>query len=287
MPLSPDAWASIGTTLFNTGSTLYANSQNRKNALADWNRQNTYNAPAQQMQRYKEAGLNPNLIYSQQNNAQPVRSTDYVAPQAPDFQGILAKSSQIKVQNQQLANLELTNKAIEAQIMKTKADALYVASNTKFKDLDITRLQGQLPGLVEGVQLRNEAMKADINNKVAETNNKIANLPILERQKEKLSYEIDRLFQSNKFIEKSANAQLAIQRAMVASINVATNLNRKKVVTEDFNQEAIMSQIRNVARNAYKEQDDNVDMDWINTITNIAGTLLPYNMGKILPKFKQ
>jgi hypothetical protein len=286
MPLSPDAWASIGTTLFNTGSTLYANSQNRKNSLADWNRQNAYNAPAQQMQRYKEAGLNPNLIYSQQNNAQPVRSTDYVAPQAPDFQGILAKSSQIKVQNQQLANLELTNKAIEAQIMKTKADALYVASNTKFKDLDITRLQGQLPGLVEGVQLRNEAMKADINNKVAETNNKIANLPILERQKEKLSYQIDRLFQSNKFIEKSGNAQLAIQNAMVASIKAATNLSTKKYVTEDFNQQAIMSQISNAARNAYKETDNNVDMNWINVITNIAGTLLPYNMGKILPKFK-
>jgi hypothetical protein len=286
MPLSPDAWASIGTTLFNTGSQLYANSQNRKNALADWNRQNAYNAPAQQMQRYKEAGLNPNLIYSQQNNAQPVRSTDYVAPQAPDFQGILAKSSQIKVQNQQLANLELQNKAIEAQIIKTKADALYVASNTKFKDLDITRLQGQLPGLVEGVQLRNEAMKADINNKVAETNNKIANLPILERQKEKLSYEIDRLFQTNKFIEKSANAQLAIQNAMVASIKAATNLATKKYVTEDFNQQAIMSQISNAARNAYKETDNNVDMGWINVITNIAGTLLPYNMGKILPKFK-
>jgi hypothetical protein len=286
MPLSPDAWASIGTTLFNTGSQLYTNSQNRKNALSDWNRQNAYNNPKQQMQRYKEAGLNPNLIYNQQNTAQPVRSTDYVAPQAPDFQGVLAKSSQIKLQNQQLANAELTNKAIQAQINKTNADALYVASNTKFKDLDVERLKGTLPGLVEGVQLRNESMKAEISNKIADTSNKIAQLPILEKQKDKLGYEVDRLFRSNAFIEKSANAQLAIQKAMVASINVATNLNRKKIVTEDFNQEAIMTQIRNAAKNAYKSEDNNIDMDWINTITNIAGTLLPYNMGKILPKFK-
>jgi hypothetical protein len=126
MGLSPDAWASIGTTLFNTGSQLYTNSLNRKNALADWNRQNAYNNPKQQMQRYKEAGLNPNLIYNQQNTAQPVRSTDYVAPQAPDFQGVLAKSAQIKLQDQQLKNMSLQNDAIAAQILKTKADALSI-----------------------------------------------------------------------------------------------------------------------------------------------------------------
>jgi hypothetical protein len=285
MPLSPDAWASIGTTLFNTGSTLYANSQNRKNALADWNRQNAYNAPAQQMQRYKEAGLNPNLIYSQQNNAQPVRSTDYVAPQAPDFQGILAKSSQIKVQNQQLANLELQNKAIEAQIIKTKADALYVASNTKFKDLDIERLQGQLPGLVEGVQLRNQAMKEEIANRVADTNNKIAQLPILGQQKMKLENEIDRLIRSNRFIELDANQKLAVQRAMVKSIEATTELTTKKKETENFNQQYIEAQIRKIFRN--ETQDTNVDMSWLNPIINIAGLLLPYNLPKILPKFKQ
>lgn len=284
MPLSPDAWASIGTTLFNTGSQLYANSQNRKNSLADWNRQNAYNAPAQQMQRYKEAGLNPNLIYSQQNNAQPVRSTDYVAPQAPDFQGILAKSSQIKVQNQQLKNLELQNQAIEAQIIKTKADALYVASNTQFKDLDVQRLQGQLPGLVEGVQLRNEATKAQINSTVAETNNKIAQLPIYSVTKEKLQNEVDRLIRSNRFIELSENQKLAVQRAMVKSIEATTELTTKKKETENFNQQYIEAQIRKIFRN--ETQDTNVDMSWLNPIINIAGLLLPYNMPKILPKFK-
>lgn len=32
-----------------------------------WNLMNEYNSPYSQMQRYQEAGLNPNLIYSQQN----------------------------------------------------------------------------------------------------------------------------------------------------------------------------------------------------------------------------
>ena len=35
-----------------------------------WHLNNEYNSPASQMQRYQDAGLNPNLIYSQQNTAQ-------------------------------------------------------------------------------------------------------------------------------------------------------------------------------------------------------------------------
>jgi hypothetical protein len=283
MGLSPDAWASIGTTLFNTGSQLFTNSQNRKNALADWNRQNAYNNPKQQMQRYKEAGLNPNLIYNQQNTAQPVRSTDYVAPQAPDFQGVLAKSSQIKMLDQQTKNAELQNDLINAQISKTRADALYVASNTKFKDLDVERLRGMMPGLVEGVQLRNLATKQEIANKVADTNNKIAQLPILEKQKDKLGYEIDKLMRTNAFIELNANQQLAVQRAMVKSINIATDLNRKKITTEDFNQQRIYKEILTPIK---RDLDENgVDMSWVDKIIGLGGMLLPYNMGKILPKF--
>lgn len=35
----------------------------RSDALADWNMNNTYNAPSAQMARLKAAGLNPNLVY--------------------------------------------------------------------------------------------------------------------------------------------------------------------------------------------------------------------------------
>ena len=41
----------------------------RQAALEDWNRENAYNSPAAQMQRYREAGLNPNLIYGQSDTS--------------------------------------------------------------------------------------------------------------------------------------------------------------------------------------------------------------------------
>lgn len=42
-----------------------ARMQSQQNAynLDMWNKQNDYNSPAAQLQRYKDAGLNPNLIY--------------------------------------------------------------------------------------------------------------------------------------------------------------------------------------------------------------------------------
>jgi hypothetical protein len=116
MPLSPDAWAQIGTTLFNTGSQLYTNQQNRKNALSDWNRQNAYNAPEQQMRRFQEAGLNPNLIYKQTNEAAPVRSTDFVAPQLNEgLLDVLGKSNAIEVQNLNKESMKLRNQNQELQ----------------------------------------------------------------------------------------------------------------------------------------------------------------------------
>lgn len=45
-----------------------------------WNLTNQYNHPAEQMKRFQEAGLNPNLIYSQQNTAQSPASAS-----APSF----------------------------------------------------------------------------------------------------------------------------------------------------------------------------------------------------------
>jgi len=39
-------------------------------ALEDWNRQNAYNSPAAQMERLRQAGLNPNLVYGHGADAQ-------------------------------------------------------------------------------------------------------------------------------------------------------------------------------------------------------------------------
>jgi hypothetical protein len=130
--------------LFNTGSQVMTNQQNRQfamqmynmqraDALADWNRQNQYNSPAAQMQRYKEAGLSPHLIYGQTNVAPPVRSSQPDVPKAqapqvdPSSLNAVAFALQIKQAQQNLKNLE-------AQEQLTIANAKKTASETDWKN---------------------------------------------------------------------------------------------------------------------------------------------------------
>lgn len=67
---------------------------------------NAYNAPAQQMARFKEAGLNPHLIYSQGNpgnQASPQQAADF--PNLPDYsylQQIVPLVSQTMLQQSQV-----------------------------------------------------------------------------------------------------------------------------------------------------------------------------------------
>ena len=55
-----------------------------------WQQQNDYNSPVAQMQRFKEAGLNPNLIYKQGDNGNSSSMQGAASPQ----QGVTAAFSQ-------------------------------------------------------------------------------------------------------------------------------------------------------------------------------------------------
>lgn len=87
--------------------------------LENWNRQNEYNSPAKQMERFTSAGLNPHLIYGQGNpgNASPVPPSKMgsgpsnrmtAQPSQLDWQDI-----QIKKAQKDLLTEELNTKQIE------------------------------------------------------------------------------------------------------------------------------------------------------------------------------
>lgn len=106
-----------------------------------WNRANAYNTPAAQMQRFKDAGLNPNLIYGQGNAG----NSPNVLPQyhAPDvnmmksplvnipaalsaYQDMSIKGAQLsnlKAQNENIQQ-DTANKAVQQAIMSLNAGKL-------------------------------------------------------------------------------------------------------------------------------------------------------------------
>lgn len=103
--------------------------------LEQWNRENEYNTPASQMQRYIDAGLNPNLIYGSGTSAGTAASSPqftaarYNAPTAerstnrPVSHGLdpyqaVSLGNQLALQRAQVDNLE-------AQADYTRANAEY------------------------------------------------------------------------------------------------------------------------------------------------------------------
>lgn len=83
--------SAVGSGL-NAAQTANLNRKNRKfaqemyntqkqDAINFWNMQNEYNSPAAQMMRFKDAGLNPALIYGQTNSSGPISSPDFKQPE--------------------------------------------------------------------------------------------------------------------------------------------------------------------------------------------------------------
>ena len=132
--------------IFNIGSQSMANKANmqavRENnelqrELADyqwskdlemWNLQNQYNSPLSQMQRFKAAGLNPNLIYSQGNAGNASSMPSYQSPttqavtrnalKLSQFDGVLdllGKYQNFKIGQQQIQNMETSRNLAEAE----------------------------------------------------------------------------------------------------------------------------------------------------------------------------
>lgn len=110
----------------------------RQDALADWNMQNVYNSPEQQMQRLKAAGLNPNLIYGNGTEASgssgTVRSSSVESwnPQPPLVRpgNAIGDMYDLKVKQATVDNLEAQNKVIvqDAEFRKAQIIAALVGA---------------------------------------------------------------------------------------------------------------------------------------------------------------
>lgn len=125
-------------------------SRQRADALADWQMQNAYNSPEQQMQRLKDAGLNPNLVYGNgatATSAQGPRSSDFGNPQTVntmqglgsavaslgmsyvDMKAKTAQTDNIRAQNQQILE------QIRAQKMDNAAKAITYMTEAQTKNI--------------------------------------------------------------------------------------------------------------------------------------------------------
>lgn len=113
------------------GTAMWQNTQAKKAATKAytrevdlWRMNNEYNTPAAQVQRLKDAGLNPALIYGTGSSvATGVSKGAAHAPQAAtpsrpsiDFLGALSMGQDIKMKQAQTANIEKQNEIITQKL---------------------------------------------------------------------------------------------------------------------------------------------------------------------------
>lgn len=147
----------------------------RQDALDDWNRLNAYNAPLAQMERFKSAGLNPNLIYGHgatAADASPVRGTDVKSwnPQAPRFD--LGKAvtdyQDVSIQSATLDNMRLQADVLkkdslyrDAQILATLKGAGLTGVRTDQTAWELSKSQGMYPYQLSAAKLNVDKMEAE------------------------------------------------------------------------------------------------------------------------------
>lgn len=97
-------------------------SQQNDYNLQMWNLTNEYNSPQAQMQRFKEAGLNPNLVYGQGNTGNASSPPQMVVPQGPDFtKGMNELAKAFNIEN--LRTLVANRKKAEADAKNAKTNS--------------------------------------------------------------------------------------------------------------------------------------------------------------------
>lgn len=171
------AGASLASSAINAGSQSATNQsqlsysremydKQRADALADWNRQNEYNSPSAQMTRFKEAGLNPNLIYGQMSQSPVVRSSSVegYSPKAPqvDLGNAAAMGLQglSTYQDTQLKNVQ-TN-LVKEQIKNASTDNLLKQLDAAKKNAESPFWQGIAQSSAEALKIQNEQRLQDL-----------------------------------------------------------------------------------------------------------------------------
>lgn len=134
------AGAAVGSAVVGAFSTGRMNKKTRKwnemmytrqqmDALANWNRQNAYNAPEAQMARLQKAGLNPNLVYgngavANSSSAPDTPHAQPWRPQAPELplSQVVSDYFDVATKKQMLSNQKIMATNMEIDGMLKMAD---------------------------------------------------------------------------------------------------------------------------------------------------------------------
>lgn len=209
----------------------WTNRQNRKN----WEDQNAYNTPAQQMARYRAAGLNPNLIYGTGSASAGNASS------LPPYQSQHISASDLLNAAQAVMNM----RSMSANVKKANAESQAALAAARGQELANYRSEVENHYLDSYLAQRNQRQALDMQYVTGQVSLQTYQKKVLQMQAEK--YLQDSLYSKYKRIEydpgllsvqrgRLAN-DIALTREQIASMGVErrNNLIRGGILAKDFN----------------------------------------------------
>lgn len=164
--------------------------------LESWQMQNAYNTPAMQMQRFQEAGLNPNLIYGQGNagnassiQAYPDVKADYSGqlPIASLPTDVISTYQDVKLRAAQINNVAANTAATEARTITEGYRAIAEMLRPDVMRSGIAKNEASIGKLLEDTKLTGLKQSSEVERA---TNLRLANelkrslLPLLKKGQE-------------------------------------------------------------------------------------------------------
>lgn len=178
-----------------------------------WNKNNQYNSAVSQMQRFKDAGLNPNLIYGQMQGAGAAPSISAgSAPAAAQAAPVSAlETAQLALINSQKRNIDADtdNKNADTGVKEANANLLTTQEFVAKEDL---RIRQELKDKQIEVD---DATIANINESTKKLTEEIANV--------KADTALKNL--EHNFLDKSFDDRVELIKAQVRNYDSSTNLN--------------------------------------------------------------
>jgi len=289
--------AGLASSILSPIMTTITNKQNRKRALEDWNRQNAYNHPSQQMQRLKEAGLNPNLVYGggATTLAQPVKTPEAQVPNI-DVQKVpetIGAFQGIKNQQLEYSRIQKAMELQDAQKKNIEANTLSTLAGTDLKNLDFTAksiMNQFLPEVQQAnlakTRVGTQAIATDTEMKQLMFPNKIeevlANIANIKARTSKVPFEKAQLSQAVENMKTSRHYQQLTQAQKVATGDI---LQESELLKQILTQGTITKQLVETDLLKIKKQfrelglSETVTSDIINDIIRI---MVPSSPKKVI-----
>jgi hypothetical protein len=254
------------------------NAINRATSWDMWHATNNFNletsSPAFQMQRYKQAGLNPWLIYGepQKVSSSPVgiQQNGPIPQVGPDLKDIGTSAEKIFTALMQRKQME----AIDANIKKTDADTRVADATANLTEQKTSQDAQLFDGIFQGQALQNTGIGLDNDNKVAQNNKIIKDIELIGSQMQMNDQQIKNMKQN------LAKGLVEIQNLQKQSRSIEAEAKAKELSNKLFeNTMHSKAEAENATNNLIKNSGG---MSKIGT-----GSLIPALIGGTLESIKK